>query len=88
MSTDRKEIERLHSNTVDRINDDLIAFQDATYELGRKAGRAESANAWSALESLVGALDLTNWSTWQTTAAFTEQWKLAKALLDAREIKP
>jgi hypothetical protein len=88
VSDDRKEIERLHSNAVDRINDDLIAFQDATYELGRKKGQAESESVWHALASLVKALEVTSWSSWQSTATFSAELDYASALLKTREAKP
>jgi hypothetical protein len=84
---DRATSEQRHGRIVDQINDMLIPFQDASYALGRARGQQENAEAWQALESLVGALDLTNWSSWQTTADFSEQWKAAKALLDARKAK-
>lgn len=82
---DRDELERLHSRIVDQINDMLIPFQDASYELGRKRGRAENADAWSALEALTKALDTTSWSSWQTTANFAVEWESAQALLKARK---
>jgi hypothetical protein len=82
---DRALSEQRHGRFVDEINDSLIRFQDESYALGRTRGQKDSADAWKALEELVGALDLTNWSSWQTTAAFSEAWKRASELLKARE---
>jgi len=82
---DRKEIEGLHGRIVDQINDMLIPFQDASYELGRQRGRAENADVWSTLEALVSALEATTWSSWQTTASFSEPWERASELLRKRE---
>ena len=82
---DRALSEQRHGRFVDQINDMLIPFQDASYALGRTRGQQDSADAWTALEELVGALDLTNWSAWQTMASFSEAWKHASELLKARE---
>jgi len=41
---DREQIERLHSEFVEPINDRAMSFQDRTYEIGRARGRAEAAD--------------------------------------------
>lgn len=82
---DREQAEQLHDRVVGQINDMLITFQDASYALGIARGQREGGDAWNALAELVGALDRTNWSSWQTTATFDEAWKSASELLKARK---
>ena len=67
----------------ENANNMAKGYQTELAELRAKLAALEAREAENLLSELVFALESTNWSSWQTTAKFSDQFERAKLYLAA-----